>query len=40
MTEFGEDVYTKQNMNFRISEIIREKVFAHTKEEIPHATYV
>jgi len=40
MTEFWDDVYTKQNMNFRISEVIREKVFLHTKEEIPHATYV
>lgn len=39
-TEFGEDVYTKQNMNFRISEVIREKAFLHTKEELPHATYI
>ncbi|MCP4522941.1 MAG: GTPase Era [Candidatus Gracilibacteria bacterium] len=39
-TFFAEDYYTQQNMNFRISEIIREKVFLHTKEEIPHATFI
>lgn len=38
--QFWDDFYTKQSMNFRISEIIREKVFLHTKEEIPHATYI
>jgi GTP-binding protein Era len=27
-------------MNFRISEIIREKVFLNTKEEIPHSIYI
>lgn len=27
-------------MGFRISEIIREKIFLHTKEEVPHETYV
>jgi len=27
-------------MFFRISEIIREKVFLHTKEELPHSIYV
>jgi GTP-binding protein Era len=27
-------------MNFRISEIIREKVFQNTREEIPHATFI
>lgn len=37
---FPEDYYTKQSMNFRISEIIREKVFENTREEIPHATYI
>lgn len=37
---FPEDIYTKQDMFFRISEIIREKVFLHTKEELPHSTYV
>lgn len=34
------DVYTKQNISFRISEIIREKIFLHTREEIPHSVYV
>ena len=38
--EYWDDFYTKQSMNFRISEIIREKVFLHTKEEIPHSTYI
>ena len=37
---FPEDIYTKQDMFFRISEIIREKVFLNTKEELPHSTYV
>lgn len=37
---FSEDYYTKQDIFFRISEIIREKVFLHTKEELPHSVYV
>lgn len=37
---FPTDIYTKQDMFFRISEIIREKVFLHTKEELPHSVYV
>ena len=37
---FPTDMYTKQDMFFRISEIIREKVFMHTKEELPHSIYV
>lgn len=37
---YPEDYYTDQDMNFRISEIIREKVFLNTKEEIPHSVYV
>jgi len=37
---FPEDVYTKQDMYFRISEIIREKVFLNTKEELPHSVYI
>ena len=37
---FPTDVYTKQDMFFRISEIIREKVFLNTKEELPHSIYV
>gem|GEM_PF-7122948 len=27
-------------MTFRISEIIREKVFLNTKEELPHSTFI
>ena len=37
---FPEEYYTKQDIYFRISEIIREKTFIHTKEEIPHSIYV
>ncbi len=37
---FPEDFYTKQDMFFRISEIIREKVFLNTKEEIPHSIFI
>jgi len=27
-------------MDFRVSEIIREKIFLHTKEELPHSVFV
>ncbi|MDD3302796.1 MAG: GTPase Era [Candidatus Gracilibacteria bacterium] len=37
---FPEDYYTSQDMFFRIGEIIREKVFLFTKEEIPHSVFV
>lgn len=37
---FPEDYYTKQDIYFRISEIIREKAFMHTKEELPHSIYI
>ena len=37
---FPEDFYTKQDMFFRVSEIIREKVFTNTKEEIPHSIFI
>jgi len=37
---FPENIYTKQDMFFRISEIIREKVFLNTKEEIPHSIFI
>ncbi len=37
---FGEDYYTKQNLNFRISEIIREKAFLKAKEELPHSIFI
>jgi len=40
ITPFSEDYYTSQDMNFRISEIIREKLFNHTKEELPHSTFI
>ena len=39
-TLFPEDFYTKQSLYFRISEIIREKVFIHTKEELPHSVFI
>jgi len=34
------DIYTDQDVSFRISEIIREKAVNRTKEEIPHSVYV
>lgn len=37
---FPEDIYTKQDIFFRISEIIREKTFLNTKEELPHSVYI
>ncbi len=37
---FPEEYYTKQDIYFRISEVIREKTFLHTKEELPHSIYV
>ncbi len=37
---YPEDYYTDQDIYFRISEIVREKVFLHTKEEVPHSVYV
>ena len=37
---FPENIYTKQDMFFRISEIIREKVFTNTKEELPHSIFI
>jgi len=37
---YPDDYYTDQDIYFRISEIVREKVFMHTVEEIPHSTYV
>lgn len=37
---YPDDYYTDQDIYFRISEIVREKVFLHTTEEIPHSTYV
>jgi GTP-binding protein Era len=37
---FPEDYYTKQDIYFRISEIIREKLFHNLKEEMPHSVFV
>jgi len=34
------DYYTDQTPEFRISEILREKVMLGTREEVPHAVYV
>lgn len=38
--EFPEDVYTKQDIYFRIGEIIREKAFEYTSQELPHSTFI
>ena len=40
MMLYDEDFYTKQDLNFRISEIVREKLFGELKEEIPHSIFV
>ncbi len=40
ITPFPEDHYTSQGMHFRIWEIVREKLFNHTKEELPHSTFI
>lgn len=37
---YPQDVYTYQTDEQRIEEIVREKIFLHTKEEIPHSTFV
>lgn len=37
---FSEDMYTKQSIFFRVSEIIREKLFMELKEELPHSVFV
>lgn len=37
---FPEDYYTKQDIFFRVSEIIREKLFENLKEELPHSVFV
>jgi len=37
---FPEDYYTKQDIYFRVSEIIREKLFENLKEELPHSVFV
>jgi len=37
---YPSDLYTDQEPEFRISEILREKVIRHTSQEIPHAVYI
>lgn len=37
---YPEDYVTDQSIPFRISEIVREKVFLNTQEEVPHSIYV
>ena len=37
---YPEEYYTDQEPVFRIAETIREKVFLHTRDEVPHAVYV
>lgn len=37
---YPEDSYTDQNLEFRISEIIREKTISSLTDELPHAIYV
>lgn len=37
---YPEEYVTDQSIPFRIEEVVREKVFEFTKEEIPHSVYV
>ena len=37
---YPSEYYTDQDMNFRISEIIREKAMRRLREELPHSIYV
>lgn len=37
---FPEDYVTDQSIPFRITEVVREKIFQLTKEEVPHSCYV
>lgn len=37
---YGEDQYTDQDLEFRISEIIREKAMAKLDDELPHVIFV
>ena len=37
---YPEEYYTDQEPVFRIAEIIREKIIANTRDELPHAVYV
>lgn len=37
---YPEEYVTDQSIPFRISEIVREKIFNNTRDEVPHSTYV
>lgn len=37
---YPDDIYTDQEVSFRISEIIREKAINRTRQEVPHSLYV
>ncbi|MCK4796025.1 MAG: GTPase Era [Spirochaetes bacterium] len=37
---YPDDYVTDQSIPFRIQELVREKVFINTKNELPHSTYV
>lgn len=37
---YPDDYVTDQTIPFRISEVVREKIFRNTGEEVPHSTYV
>ncbi len=37
---FPEDFSTRQSLNFRVSEMIREKAFEELKEELPHSIFI
>jgi GTP-binding protein Era len=37
---YPKEFYTDQDVDFRISEVIREKAMLNTRDEIPHAVYV
>ncbi len=37
---YGEDQYTDQDLEFRISEIIREKAMSNLSDELPHVIFV
>jgi GTP-binding protein Era len=37
---YPEEIYTDQDPEFRVSEIIREKAFLEVRQEVPHSLYV
>ena len=37
---FPEEIYTKQDLFFRVSEIIRGRSFDYVREELPHSVYI